>query len=90
MNGKKKCDRLRAIRRMICVQNGIPFTEEPCTSSGDGCIGTCPKCDLTLRHISSIIAERRLKGERVNLQGASALYQSWQAQRGVEKLPEQQ
>lgn len=79
MNGKKKCNQLREIRRMICIQNGIPFTEEPCTSSGEGCIGTCPKCDQALRHISSVIAERRQKGEAVNLQGATALYKSWQA-----------
>ena len=80
MNGKNKCNRLREIRRMICLQNGIPFNEEPCTSSGEGCIGTCPRCDQALKYISSAIAERRMHGEKVNLQGAKTLYRSLYAE----------
>ena len=76
MNGKKKCDMLRAVRKAICEQNDIPFLEEPCTSSGEGCIGTCPKCDQALRFINRKLEERRNAGLPVCLENAEKLYHS--------------
>ena len=76
MNGKDKCNRLRELRRLICIQNGIPFTEEECTSSGDGCRGTCPKCDQALRLIAIRLAERKKAGLPVVLDDARKAYHS--------------
>jgi hypothetical protein len=76
MNGKDKCNRLRELRRLICIQNGIPFTEEECTSSGDGCRGTCPKCDQALRLIAMRLAERKKAGLPVVLDDARKAYHS--------------
>ena len=76
MNGKDKCNRLRELRRLICIQNGIPFTEEECTSSGVGCRGTCPKCDQALRLIALRLAERKKAGLPVVLDDARKAYHS--------------
>ena len=76
MNGKDKCNRLRELRRLICLQNGIPFTEEECTSSGEGCKGTCPKCDQVLRFIAMRLAERKKAGLPVVLDDARRAYHS--------------
>lgn len=76
MNGKKKCEKLRAIRKVICEHNDIPFQEEPCTSSGEGCIGTCPKCDQVMRFIEQKLNERRQAGLPIQFNEAAQLYQS--------------
>ena len=76
MNGKDKCNRLRELRRLICLQNGIPFTEEECPSSGEGCKGTCPKCDQALRFIAMKLAERKKAGLPVVLDEARKAYHS--------------
>ncbi len=76
MNGKDKCNRLRELRRLICIQNGIAFTEEECTSSGEGCKGTCPKCDQALRLIALRLAERKKAGLPVVLDDARKAYHS--------------
>ena len=76
MNGKDKCNRLRELRRLICLQNGIPFTEEECPSSGEGCKGTCPKCDHALRLIAMRLAERKKAGLPVVLDDARKAYHS--------------
>lgn len=75
MDGRRKCDRLRAIRKAICEQNDIPLKEEPCTSSDEGCIGTCPKCDQIMRYINGKLDERRKAGLPVHLDRAAKLYQ---------------
>ena len=76
MNGKDKCNRLRELRRLICIQNGIACTEEECTSSGEGCKGTCPKCDQALRLIALRLAERKKAGLPVVLDDARKAYHS--------------
>ena len=76
MNGKIKCNRLRELRRLICIQNDIPFTEEECTSSGEGCKGTCPKCDQVLRFIAYKLEERKRAGLPVVLDDAKKAYRS--------------
>jgi hypothetical protein len=74
MNGKDKCNRLRELRRIICLQNDIPFTEEECASSGEGCKGTCPKCDSALRFITMKLAERKKAGLPVIMEEARKAY----------------
>ena len=76
MNGKDKCNRLRELRRLICLQNDIPFTEEECTSSGEGCKGTCPKCDQVLRIITMKLAERKKAGLPIIMEEARKAYRS--------------
>ena len=76
MNGKDKCNRLRELRRLICLQNDIPFTEEECNSSGEGCKGTCPKCDQALRLIAMKLAERKKAGLPIMLDDAKKAYHS--------------
>jgi len=76
MNVKEKCNRLRELRRLICLQNGITFTEEECTSSGEGCKGTCPKCDQDLRFIAMKLAERKKAGLPVIMDAARKAYHS--------------
>jgi len=76
MTGKDKCNRLRELRRLICIENNIPFTEEECTSSGEGCKGTCPKCDQSLRFITMKLAERKRAGLPVIMDEARKAYQS--------------
>ena len=76
MNGKDKCNRLRELRRLICLQNDIPFTEEECTSSGEGCKGTCPKCDQALRFITMKLAERKKAGLPIIMEEARKAYRS--------------
>lgn len=81
MNGKNKCNRLKELRRLICVENGISSTEEPCAKSGEGCIGTCPKCDQELKKIAQLLAERKKLGLTVNMDAAKKAYQSWSSAR---------
>ncbi len=76
MNGKDKCNRLRELRRLICLQNDIPFTEEECTSSGEGCKGTCPKCDQVLQIITMKLAERKKAGLPVIMEETRKAYRS--------------
>ena len=77
MNGKVKCERLREVRRLICLQNDIPFTEDECTSSGEGCKGTCPKCDQALRILAMKLAERKKAGLPVIMDEAKKAYHSY-------------
>ena len=77
MNGKIKCERLREVRRLICLQNDIPFTEDECTSSGEGCKGTCPKCDQALRNLAMKLAERKKAGLPVIMDEAKRAYHSY-------------
>ena len=76
MNGKDKCDRLRELRRIICLQNDIQFTEEECTSSGEGCKGNCPKCDQVLWIITMKLAERKKAGLPIIMEDARKAYRS--------------
>ena len=77
MNGKIKCERLREVRRLICFQNDIPFTEDECTSSGEGCKGTCTKCDQALRILAMKLAERKKAGLPVIMDEAKKAYHSY-------------
>ena len=85
MNGKEMCSRLWEIRKAICLENDIPFTEEECTSSGEGCIGTCPKCDHELKILSDKLSERQRRGLPVTFANASALYETLQAAASARK-----
>ena len=76
MNGKDKCNRLRELRRLIYLQNDIPFTEEECTSSGEGCKGACPKCDQALRFINMKLTQRKMAGLPVIMDEARKAYRS--------------
>ncbi len=44
MEGKKKCELLKEIRKNIANKNGIDYEPDNCEYK-KSCSGTCPKCD---------------------------------------------
>lgn len=50
MNGKDKCELLKAIRRQIAEQYGLEYHPTECLHKG-GCAGTCPRCDAELQDL---------------------------------------
>lgn len=48
---KGKCKYLKAIRKQICLDKGIPLEIKDCTFEGR-CVGTCPQCEYELKYIN--------------------------------------
>lgn len=72
--GQTKCAVLREIRRMVCAQNGLVFTEKECMYKGDDCKGTCPYCDAQLKRINAQLEAKRQRGEVIRFDGLNELY----------------
>lgn len=59
MTGKEKCILLKEIRTELAKNNGIIFVQAECSQS-NGCIGTCPRCELEVEYLDKEI-ERIIK-----------------------------
>lgn len=74
MNGIEKCRLFREIRKRLCDDNGLPFTEEECPNEHPGCKGTCPACELHLLSLNRMLEELKRNGGKVNYDGIKELY----------------
>ena len=74
MNGIEKCRLLREIRKQVCADNGLPFTEEECPNEHPDCRGTCPACELHLQRLNKMLDELKRKGVKVNYDGIKERY----------------
>ena len=55
--GKHICNQLKAVRRRIADENGIPLEQRECTHTGD-CRGTCPYCEAEMRYLEQALTHR--------------------------------
>ncbi len=55
--GKSICKELKAVRRRIADENGIPLEIPECTYAGP-CRGTCPRCEAELHYLENELAKR--------------------------------
>ncbi|MBQ1409275.1 MAG: hypothetical protein IIY87_05910 [Bacteroidales bacterium] len=79
-NGKNICNQLKAVRKGIAEENGIPLEIEECTYKGE-CRGTCPRCEAEVRYLENALAERMKLGKVATIAGlALGLAASAQAQ----------
>lgn len=67
-NGKKVCERLKAVRKEIADANDIPYEITECHHKGD-CSGTCPKCEQEVRYIESELSKRSKMGKAASIIG---------------------
>lgn len=74
MNGIEKCRLLREIRKLVCANNGLPFTEEGCPNEHPDCRGTCPVCELHLQRLNKMLEELERSGKKVNFDGLEQFY----------------
>lgn len=74
MNGIEKCRLLREIRKRLCEDNGLPFTEEECPNEHPGCRGTCPACELHLLSLNKMLEELKRNGKIIIYDGIEQLY----------------
>ena len=81
MDGIERCRLLRQIRKRLCNDNGLPFTEEECPNEHPGCRGTCPACEFHLLHLNKRLKDLERSGKEVNYDGIKELYandtESW-------------
>ena len=64
MNGKEKCNLLKAMRKEIAEANGIVYLSAECDQK-DGCPGYCPKCDEEARYLDTEL--ERLEAEGIEI-----------------------
>lgn len=77
MDGIKRCEMFRAIRKRLCEKNGIPFLEEGCPTPNKRCIGTCPECDHWLERINAHLELKRQNEEEIDYSGIKEIYDSY-------------
>ena len=81
LTGIEKCRLLRQIRKRICDDNGLPFTEKECPNESPDCKGTCPACEFHLFGLNRMLEELERSGKEVNYDGIKELYaneiESW-------------
>ena len=68
--GKYKCKQLKAVRKRIADENGIPLEQKECTYEGP-CRGTCPHCEAELRYLESALSDRLKLGRVATVAGLS-------------------
>lgn len=68
--GKYKCKQLKAIRKRIADENGIPLEQKECTYDGP-CRGTCPHCEAEVRYIEKALTDRVRLGKVATVAGLS-------------------
>ena len=66
--GKDICNRLKAVRRSIAAENGIPLEVEECNFNGE-CQGTCPRCEAEARYLENALADRLRLGKVATVAG---------------------
>ena len=66
--GKDICKELKAVRKQIAEENGIPLEIPECTYQGP-CKGTCPRCDSEVRYLENALAERLRMGKMAKVAG---------------------
>ena len=88
MDGIKRCEMFRAIRKRFCENNGIPFLEEKCPTPNRRCIGTCPACDHWLERINAHLECMRNNGELIDYSGIDEIYNSYLIKDEMVKLSE--
>ncbi len=71
MQGKAKCNTLKAIRKDIAEKNEIEWSETECHHTGP-CMGTCPKCEGEVRRLEAELEKKRSMGKTVAVAGVSA------------------
>lgn len=59
MDGKKKCELLKRIRKTIAEKNGIEYEPATCDQQ-EACSGSCPKCDAEAEYLFN---ELKKKGD---------------------------
>ena len=64
MNGKEKCNLLKAMRKEIAEANGIPYNSAECPHTGD-CPGYCPKCDEEARYLDTELERLEANGAEI-------------------------
>lgn len=65
MNGKDKCELLKAIRRQIAEQYGLEYNPTECHHKGE-CAGTCPRCDAELKDLQLQLEEKGIRDIDLN------------------------
>lgn len=68
--GKYKCKQLKALRKRIADENGIPLKQKECTYDGP-CRGTCPYCESEMRYLERALADRLRLGRVATVAGLS-------------------
>jgi len=68
--GKDICNELKALRRRIAEENGIPLETEECTYRGE-CCGTCPRCDAEVRYLEDALSRRLRMGKAAMVAGVA-------------------
>ncbi len=77
MDGIKRCEMFRTIRKRLCENNGIPFLEKECPTPNKKCIGTCQVCDHWLKIINTSLELKRQIGESIDYSGIEDIYNSY-------------
>ncbi len=67
-HGKNICNQLKAVRKRIAEENGIPLRIEVCGYKG-GCRGTCPRCEAEVRYLENALADRLRLGKVATVAG---------------------
>ena len=68
--GRHICNELKALRRWIAEENGIPLETEECTYRGE-CCGTCPRCDAEVRYLEDALSRRLRMGKAAVVAGVA-------------------
>ncbi|WP_298522502.1 hypothetical protein [uncultured Methanobrevibacter sp.] len=68
MNGRDICEIANQIRRKVASNNGIDFTIDDCTFTGE-CQGTCEKSNSELDYLEGELSRLQSEGVRLNLEG---------------------
>jgi hypothetical protein len=87
--GKDICKELKALRRRIAEENGIPLETDECTYRGE-CCGTCPRCDAEVRYLEDALSHRLSLGKAATVAGLAlglAVGAGVQAQNVTDTIP---
>ncbi len=66
--GKNICKELKAVRKRIAEENGIPLEMPECTYDGP-CKGTCPRCESEVRYLENALAQKIKMGKVATVAG---------------------
>lgn len=69
--GKEICNELKAVRRSIAEENGIPLEIKECSYKGE-CNGTCPRCEAEVQYLEREL-EKRVRLGKVATVGGLAM-----------------
>ena len=66
--GKDICKELKAVRRRIAEENGIPLEIPECSYKGE-CSGTCPRCEAEVQYLEAELEKRLRLGKVATVAG---------------------